>query len=213
MLFFICSFTLRKRKSLFKYIENFTTKKWKFSDKNSDIFSYFCSKHRLLILNRTEVIKYGIYANIFAEKNVSSFYICKSYSHLFSKNNHKLDIVLTRKVNILTINELIRLTLLWTTRPRFFNTSNLFVSELNYQVLVCILFKLECKEHFSIKIIWICRNFFFLFVTPALDMLSTERRRFDVHVLFDDVCYDVRNAHWCVNNIIKRKFTLFQWIP
>ena len=23
---------------LFKYIENFTTKKWKFSDKNSDIF-------------------------------------------------------------------------------------------------------------------------------------------------------------------------------
>ena len=33
--------------SLFKCIENFTTKKWKFSDKNSDIFSYFCSKHRL----------------------------------------------------------------------------------------------------------------------------------------------------------------------
>ena len=24
--------------SLFKYIENFTTKNWKFSDKNSDIF-------------------------------------------------------------------------------------------------------------------------------------------------------------------------------
>ena len=24
--------------SLFKYTENFTTKKWKFSDKNSDIF-------------------------------------------------------------------------------------------------------------------------------------------------------------------------------
>ena len=31
--------------SLFKYTENFTTqKKWKFLDKNSDIFSYFCSK-------------------------------------------------------------------------------------------------------------------------------------------------------------------------
>ena len=29
-------------------------------------------------------IKYGIYANIFAEKNVSS--ICRSYSHFFSKN-------------------------------------------------------------------------------------------------------------------------------
>ena len=26
--------------SLFKYTENFTTKKWKFSDKNSDIFFY-----------------------------------------------------------------------------------------------------------------------------------------------------------------------------
>ena len=25
---------------IFKYIENFTTKTWKFSDKNSDIFSY-----------------------------------------------------------------------------------------------------------------------------------------------------------------------------
>ena len=31
--------------SLFKYTENFTTKKWKFSDKISDIFSYFFSKH------------------------------------------------------------------------------------------------------------------------------------------------------------------------
>ena len=36
--------------SLFKYIENFTTKNWKFSDKNSDIFLYFCSKHRLWVL-------------------------------------------------------------------------------------------------------------------------------------------------------------------
>ena len=41
-------------------------------------------------------------------------------------------------------------------------------------------------------------------------MLSTERRRYDVHVLFGDVCYDARNAHWRVNNNIKRKFTLFQ---
>ena len=30
--------------SLFKYTENFTTKKWKVSDKNSDIFSYFLLK-------------------------------------------------------------------------------------------------------------------------------------------------------------------------
>ena len=32
---------------LFKYIENFTTKNWKFLDKNSDIFSDFCSKQIL----------------------------------------------------------------------------------------------------------------------------------------------------------------------
>ena len=32
---------------LFKYIENFTTKKWKFSDKKFwYFFSHFCSKHR-----------------------------------------------------------------------------------------------------------------------------------------------------------------------
>ena len=51
---------------LFKYTENSTTKKWKFSDKNSDIFifclcwgftaqstQYFCSKHWLWVLFRT----------------------------------------------------------------------------------------------------------------------------------------------------------------
>ena len=31
----------------------------------------------------------------------------------------------------------------------------------------------------------------------------------DVYVLFDDVSYDDRSAHWRVNNKIKRKFTLF----
>ena len=40
-------------------------------------------------------------------------------------------------------------------------------------------------------------------------MLSTARRRHDVHFLFGDVIYDVRNAHWRVNKKIKRKFTLF----
>ena len=40
-------------------------------------------------------------------------------------------------------------------------------------------------------------------------MLSTERRRHDVHVSFGDVSYDVRNAHWLVNSQKKkRKFTL-----
>ena len=38
---------------LFKYIENFITKKWNFSDKKFWYFSYFCSKHRLWVLVRT----------------------------------------------------------------------------------------------------------------------------------------------------------------
>ena len=39
--------------SLFKYTENLTTKKWKFSNKKIWYFSYFCSKHRLWVLVRT----------------------------------------------------------------------------------------------------------------------------------------------------------------
>ena len=38
---------------LFKYIENFTSKNWKFSDKKFWYFFYFCSKHRLWVLVRT----------------------------------------------------------------------------------------------------------------------------------------------------------------
>ena len=48
---------------------------------------------------------------------MSSFCICKSYSHFFSKNTCELDIVLTRTVNILITNELVKLTTLWTTGP------------------------------------------------------------------------------------------------
>ena len=48
------------------------------------------------------------YTPIFLLKNVSSFCICKSYSHFFSKNNSDLDTVLTRAVKILTTNELVK---------------------------------------------------------------------------------------------------------
>ena len=54
-------------------------------------------------------------------KTVSSFCICKSYTHFFRKNNCELNIVLTRTVNILTTNDLIKLTMLWTTEPRHFS--------------------------------------------------------------------------------------------
>ena len=42
-------------------------------------------------------------------------FLLKKYSHFFSKNTCELDIVLTRTVNI---NELVKLTTLWTTGPR-----------------------------------------------------------------------------------------------
>ena len=61
---------------------------------------------------KTLIIKYSIYVNIFAEKNVSSFCICKSYSHFVSKNTCEFGIVLTRTVNILTTNDLVKLTTL-----------------------------------------------------------------------------------------------------
>ena len=41
-----------------------------------------------------------------------------SYSCFYSKNTCELDIVVTRTVNVLTTNELVKLTMLWTTGPR-----------------------------------------------------------------------------------------------
>ena len=40
-------------------------------------------------------------------------------------------------------------------------------------------------------------------------MLSTERRRHDDHVLFGDVIYDVRNAHWLVKKKKEKENLLF----
>ena len=87
---------------------------------------------------------------------------------------------------------------------RFFNSSNFSVPDQTFSVpeqpIKCwyAFSWLECKEHFGNKIILICRNYF-VFVSPALHMLSTERRRYGVHVLFGDVSYDVRSAHWRAN--------------
>ena len=65
---------------------------------------------------RTLIIKYGIYANIFAEKMWVAFAF-----HIFvSKSTCELDTVLTRTFNILTSNELVQLTTLWTTGPWYF---------------------------------------------------------------------------------------------
>ena len=64
------------------------------------------------------------YMLIFLLKNVSSFCICKSYSHFFSKNTCEFDTVLTRTVNILTTNEFVKLRMLWTTGPRMANNED-----------------------------------------------------------------------------------------
>ena len=63
---------------------------------------------------KTLIIKYGIYANIFAEKLLVAFAFAKIFS---AKHAYELDIVLTRTVNILTTNELVKLMMLWTTGP------------------------------------------------------------------------------------------------
>ena len=48
----LCTRIMKTR--LFKYIKNFTSKNWTFSDKKkTDIFLYFCSKHRLRVLVST----------------------------------------------------------------------------------------------------------------------------------------------------------------
>ena len=49
---------------------------------------------------------------------MSSFCICKSYSHFFSKNTCEFGIVLSRTANIFTTTGLAKPTMLCTTRPR-----------------------------------------------------------------------------------------------
>ena len=66
---------------------------------------------------KTLIIKYGIYANIFAEKMWVAFAFAKTTHIFFSKNTCEFDIVLTRTVNTLTTNELGKLTMLWTAGP------------------------------------------------------------------------------------------------
>ena len=59
-----------------------------------------------------------IYAEIFCWKNVSSFCIAKA-THIFSAKNIILYIESAKTVNEMTLNELVKLTTLWTTGPRF----------------------------------------------------------------------------------------------
>ena len=79
----------------------------------------------LVNIIKTSIIKYGIYTNIFAEKMWVAFAFAKA-THIFLSNNAcELDIVLTRTVNVLTTNKLVRLRMLWTIGPRFKTKKNL----------------------------------------------------------------------------------------
>ena len=66
------------------------------------------------------IVKYGIYANIFAEKEWVAFAFAKATHIFFSKNTCELDTVFTRTVNILITKQLVKLTMLWTTGPSKF---------------------------------------------------------------------------------------------
>ena len=75
---FVLSFFITKTR-IFKYIENFTTKKGKFSDKIL-IFSNCCSKHRLWVLveppRRGDSIEYP--QSVFLSRNKkNNVYPCK----------------------------------------------------------------------------------------------------------------------------------------
>ena len=56
-----------------------------------------------------------------------AFAFAKASHIFFSKNTCELEIVLTRIVNILTTNELVKLTMLWTTGPWYISGAILVV--------------------------------------------------------------------------------------
>ena len=78
-----------------------------------------CSKHNEVVSERDiriSILKYGKYTDIFCWKNVSS----KSYSHFCSKNTNVFENTIATTVNVFVINELAKLTMLWTNRLRLF---------------------------------------------------------------------------------------------
>ena len=92
---------------------------------------------------------------------------------------------------------------------QFVSSSKFSVSEQNYQVMVCIF--LECKEHFGNKIILICQNFLFLSLQRfTCSALNTDAMTIIIYFVMEVMMSEMRIS---VNHKIKRKFTLFQWIP
>ena len=76
---------------------------------------------------KVSVLKYGLYflffSFFFAEKNVSSF--C-------SKNINVFENTLTTTINEFAINELVKLTILWTTWPSWFISQFCWISPTSF---------------------------------------------------------------------------------
>ena len=73
-----------------------------------------CSKLTMSLVN----VLLNIWSLNMAYRLIVLLKKCAKATHIFfSKNTCELDIVLTRTVNILTTNELVKLTVLWTTGP------------------------------------------------------------------------------------------------
>ena len=71
--------------SLNKYTENFTTKRWKFSDKNSDIFHISAQKYRLCVLFRTASSRYSLEPVLTSTHNIRGSYVFEQKK--VNKNN------------------------------------------------------------------------------------------------------------------------------
>ena len=89
---------------------------------------------------------------------------------------------------------------------QIFNTSNFFVSELNYHVLVCI-FSQNVRNILVTRLFWFAKTFCSCHssVLHAKHWKLMPWRSYFIWWLYS---YDITNAHWCVKNKIKRKFTL-----
>ena len=110
------------------------------------------------------------YAEIFCWKNVSSFCNAKA-THIFSANNIRfLCIESAKTVNKMTLNELVKLTTLWTTRPWFFVGKN--CQTLLSQKLKKIYFKMSSADFFPTR--WASKCHLLMIISSTIQLRITE---------------------------------------
>ena len=108
-----------------------------------------CSKLTMSLVN--DSLKFTLirkYSDIFCWKNVNSFCSAKA-THIFSaKNIRILCIESAKTVNEMTLNELVKLTMLWTTGPCYLNSAGKTSLKLCY----CIL-SIKCTAGVSLSLV------------------------------------------------------------